>query len=118
MRPGTESSLVRAVLQLLALRRIPSWRANSGAAVFPATGTGRRRFVRFAGARGQSDILGLLPPAGRFLAVECKVPGRRPTPDQRAFLENVRRAGGLALVVTDVRQLQAALDGEASADPK
>jgi hypothetical protein len=45
--------------------------------------------------------------------VECKQKGGRLRPAQRAFLENVRRAGGLALVVDDVRQLQAALDKEA-----
>jgi hypothetical protein len=117
VRAPRESDLVAQCLALLQLRRIPSWRVNSGAAVFPATGTGRRRFVRFASAKGLSDIIGLLPAAagaaaGRFLAIETKLPGRKLTADQAAFLERVRAAGGLALVVTDVAELQAALDGE------
>jgi hypothetical protein len=85
-----------------------AWRQNQGA----LTGTrgGKRLFVRFAAMPGISDILGVLP-GGRFLAVECKRPGNRPTPEQAAFLAAVEAAGGLALVVRDVAELQAALDG-------
>jgi hypothetical protein len=69
---------------------------------------GKRRFVRFNGAKGCSDILGILP-GGRFMAVECKLPGNRPTADQQAFLDAVRTAGGLAVVVHDVAELALAL---------
>jgi hypothetical protein len=99
------------VLQLLALRRIPAWRANTGAMRIAGAG-GRQRFVRF-NVKGCADVLGLLPPSGRLLAVECKMPGRKTTADQRAFLDNVAAAGGLALVVTDLRDLVAALDAAA-----
>lgn len=44
--------------------------------------------------------------------VECKRPGGKLRPAQAAFLDNVRRAGGLAIVVSDVRQLGEALDAE------
>jgi hypothetical protein len=53
-----ETALVRACLELLALRRILAWRNNSGAFLL-GEGTGRR-FVR-AGLRGSADILGVLP---------------------------------------------------------
>jgi hypothetical protein len=95
---------------LLKLRHIPAFRVNSGAAVFPATGTGRWRFVRFTGARGLSDILGILPPHGRLLAVETKMPGGRLTADQQGFLNAITQAGGLGLVIRDVRELAEALD--------
>lgn len=36
---------------------------------------------------------------GRFLALEAKMPGKRPTAEQEAFLEAVRLAGGHACVV-------------------
>jgi hypothetical protein len=36
-------------LEYLRLRVVPAWRANSGAAVVPATPTSKRRFVRFSG---------------------------------------------------------------------
>jgi hypothetical protein len=60
--------------------------------------------------RGRHGILGLLTPSGRLLAAECKRPGNRPTPDQRGFLDAVRAAGGLALVVRDVGELAVTLD--------
>lgn len=103
----SETALVKACLQLLALRGIPSWRNNSGAL---AVG---KRFVRF-GHPGSSDILGILAPGGRLLAVECKTATGRLSPAQRAFLDNVTRAGGLALVVRDVAQLDRALTMEAT----
>jgi hypothetical protein len=107
MKAPRESDLVRACLQLLRVRGVFAWRANSGALAVQRGG--RRRVYRFAGARGLSDILGILPPAGRFLAVECKMPGRNLTADQRAFLDAIRAAGGVALLITDVGELQAAL---------
>jgi hypothetical protein len=102
-----ETDLVKACLEYLRLRGVMCWRQNSGA----VTGKhrGKRRFVRFNTARGCSDVLGILP-GGRFLAVEAKLPGRKVTADQQGFLDAVRAAGGLALVVTDVAELVAALD--------
>jgi hypothetical protein len=102
-----ESDILRSCLDLLRLRGVFAWRVNSGAVA--GEYNGRRRFVRFHGAPGCADIIGILP-GGRFLAVECKRPGNKPTPQQTAFLEAVRQQGGLALVVSDVRDLAAALD--------
>jgi hypothetical protein len=109
MKAPREGDLLKACLQLLQLHRIPCWRQNAGAATF-GSGAGRR-FVRFS-PPGTADILGCLPPSGRLLAVEVKRPGGRLTPAQAAFLDHVRAAGGLALVVRDVRDLQRALDLE------
>lgn len=109
MKAPTETALVNACLEYLRLRGIMAWRQNSGAAR-ARNSAGRERFVRFHGAPGCSDILGILPPNGRLLAVECKVCGRRPTLLQQAFLENVRAAGGLAVVVRSIRELEAALE--------
>jgi hypothetical protein len=122
MRAPRETDLVKAVLQYLALRGGVAWRANTGAFAFPAKG-GRRRFVRF-GPPGQADVLGVLAPTGRllacencarrgvFLAVECKMPGRKLTAQQSSFLEMVRNAGGVALCVTSVRELEDGLKSE------
>jgi hypothetical protein len=109
MKAPRETDLTKACLQLLALRGVLCWRQNSGAAVF---GQGKaRRFVQMTrGVKGISDILGILPPAGRFLAVECKRPGNKPTADQQGFLDAITAAGGAALVVHDVAELAAALE--------
>jgi hypothetical protein len=44
---------------------------------------------------------------GRFLAIECKAPGqrRRTTPLQERTIMEIHQAGGAALVVDDVSQL-------------
>ena len=102
MKAPSESGILRACLQLLALRGVPCWRANTGAARFGG------RFVKFNVA-GCADVIGCLPPSGRLLAVEVKKPGGRVRPAQRAFLARVATAGGLALVVHDVRELESAL---------
>jgi hypothetical protein len=59
--------------------------------------------VKF-GKKGASDIIGCLPD-GRFLAVEAKAPGKKPTKAQREYLERVAADGGLALVVDEVGSL-------------
>jgi hypothetical protein len=94
-----------------------AWRNNTGA--FPLDDGASRRYFR-AGLKGSSDILGLLPacpgrpeiPAGRFLAVETKRPGEKPTLAQEAFLAAVRARGGLALVVHSADELREGLRAE------
>lgn len=96
----SETNLVRACLRELRSRGCFVWRQNSGANVIPASAGQPRRFVRFNDAPGCSDIIGVTP-WGRFLAIECKVGRNKPTDKQRAFLDAVTAAGGIALVVTD-----------------
>jgi hypothetical protein len=103
MKAPRETALVKAALQLLHARGILAWRNNTG-----ATRIGKH-LVRF-GAVGSPDILGCLP-GGRLLACEVKLPGREPTVAQAAFLTAIAAAGGLALVLTDLRQLDTLLDG-------
>jgi hypothetical protein len=85
-------------------------RINSGAAIHDGPGEARR-FVRFAtwqilgrvlALAGVSDILACY--RGRFVAVEVKAPGKggNVSDAQRAFLEAVKRAGGVAIVADDV----------------
>lgn len=92
------------------------WRQNTGAVTLP--GKKKPRFVRFS-FKGASDLMGVLR-GGRFLACECKATGEEPTPNQQAFLDNVRDAGGLALWVDDpatlFEALQAIVRGGGAAD--
>lgn len=105
MKAPRETDLVGASLAYLGLARVFAWRCNGGAVKIG------KRFIRFASINGIADILGVLPD-GRFLAVECKRPGGRVRPDQRAFLDSVTASGGLALVVRDVLELQRLLQVE------
>jgi len=66
---------------------------------------GKGWYVRF-GPAGQSDILGLIPPHGRFLAIEVKRGGQGPTDDQLRFINRVNKAGGLAFVAYSLEDCQ------------
>jgi hypothetical protein len=106
MRKPREQDLVKPALQLLALRGAYVWRNNTGAT--SGEHQGKRRFIRF-GKPGSSDILGVLP-GGRFICVELKRKGNKPTALQRSFLEAVRSAGGAALVVSSLAELDRLLN--------
>jgi len=82
-----EQQLIGEILEYLSLRGIFAWRQNAGL------------------------ILGIIPPHGRFLAIEVKKPGRKPTAHQRAFLAEVKRMGGIALVAHSLEDVERVLDG-------
>jgi hypothetical protein len=108
------NTTLRGVLDLLVARRIDHWRNNTGAARYP--GNGKPRLVVF-GIKGGADVLAVLEPFGRWLAVETKAPaipllGRRKgqlSPAQRAFLGSVIGRGGVGVAIWDVRVLEAVL---------
>jgi hypothetical protein len=56
-----------------------------------------------------SDLVGLVGPQGRFLALEMKTPTGRVTDHEARFLERVRHHGGFACVVRSVNEARAAL---------
>jgi hypothetical protein len=103
-----EAAALAEVLQALRTHPAVVWcdRMNSGAHVVQ-TATGRR-FVRY-GFKGCPDVLGMLRD-GRLLACEVKAPAGRLRPEQAAFLELVRAAGGVALVARNCRDVFAAFD--------
>lgn len=110
MRKPRETDIVRQCLELLQLRGIPAYRQNQGG--MTAEYKGKARFIKFAGAKGISDIIGIVPPNGRYLAVECKMPGKKPTEEQTLFLERIRSCGGLSVVVTSASELNDFLEKE------
>lgn len=84
-------------------------RINSGAVV--AEYKGKRRFVRMNDTVGVSDLVVCL--RGRFVSVEVKRAGGRTEPkraaEQESFALTVERAGGVALTVESVAELEADL---------
>jgi hypothetical protein len=109
-----ESDILKTILEFLAWRKIPAWRNNSGAfggVHINRQGQAKKWFVRF-GKKGSSDILGVLPPNGKIIAIEVKKPGKHATSDQSVFLEEVRESGGLAGVCTDIEDVKDLLNIE------
>jgi hypothetical protein len=100
-----ESAVLKACLELLTLKRIWHWRQNAGA--IPLKDGGYRKFV---GLKGIADVLCVLSPQGRLLGIEVKAASGKLRPDQRAFGERLKAAGGLYCVVRNVRELQTFLE--------
>jgi hypothetical protein len=98
-----ENRVKAGVMKYLKLRRIYCWSNPSGAVrIRPG------KFMSF-GKKGSADIIGLLPPDGKFLAVEVKSMTGRASPEQREFLEAIKQQGGVAVVATSYRDVEAAL---------
>ncbi len=109
MKKQTETSLVKAIIEFLRLKGVYAWRNNSGA--FAAEGVTGRRFVRF-GLPGSADVLAVVPPRGRLLAVEAKIGRNQPTDMQLHFGAAINDAGGLWLVVRSLADLDELLTAE------
>lgn len=75
------------------------WRQNTGC-LQDKTG----RWIKYGLCVGSSDLIGIYK--GRFLAVEVKVPGKRPTSEQLNFIDVVNKAGGIAAWVTSVEEFR------------
>ncbi len=70
-------------------------RTNSGA-VRLTDANNRNRFIKLAHA-GTADITGCSR-EGKFLAIEAKIKPNKPTELQEAYLEEIRKRGGIAIV--------------------
>lgn len=104
-RQNAETVLMRACLDWIALHPgiVPkAWRNNSGLAILRGGGALQLAPI------GAPDIVGILAD-GRFLGVECKLPGEEPSAEQAEFLGLIQQSGGVALVVRGVDELGADL---------
>ena len=111
-----ERELRNAILTLLRAHGIAAWPTGVGA--FPASYGDTQRFVRM-GSKGMSDIIGCMPypdgvlgcpvKVGRLLAIEVKNPRGKVSPEQTAFLDTVKRAGGIAFVAHSVDEVKETL---------
>jgi hypothetical protein len=105
IRKPTETDLVRVVLDRLSLAGVLCWRNNSGALKVG------RRIVRF-GHPGSGDVFAVLPTnnpendVGQFVSIECKVGKNKPTVLQEEWARAVRAAGGVAVVVRSIQELE------------
>jgi hypothetical protein len=98
-----EAAVMSAVLKYLRLRKDRvAWveRLNSGAGQLAFADGARSQWMRFAW-RGAPDLIGQMTD-GRILCVEVKAPSGRLRPDQQAFLDVVRKQGGVAFVARSV----------------
>lgn len=105
--PMRETDLVYAILEFLAARRIMAWRNNTGGVTYPGK-DGKEYHVRF-NKKGHPDIGGIMP-NGRALAIECKRRGKKPTKEQREFLEDAVAHNALAFWTDDMDEAMRVVD--------
>lgn len=91
----TANDLTKQALMVLRLKGFHVWRQNNIAV------RGRKNSV----TPGISDILGFHKLTGRFLACEIKAGEDRLSKEQIEFLQNVKDAGGVSLVVRSINDL-------------
>jgi len=96
----SESAIQDSIKRAAPALGVLLFRNNSGVA---------RRRVRFGLAVGSSDLIGLLVPSGRFIAIEVKSASGKPTEEQLAFLDAVRAAGGFGAIVRSLDEARDAI---------
>ena len=83
-------------------KKIRAWLLSQGAYVFSP--------VQMGMGAHTLDILVCLK--GKFIGIEVKVPGKRPTPRQMMCMAEIERASGLAFWCTSLDEVQRVLEGQ------
>lgn len=93
IKPPLERDIEKAIQDAFWCKfRVKLWKIDSGCAGM------RRGSVGYSTMPpGFPDLLGVIHPSGRVLAIECKRPGNKPTEQQQAFLDVITKSGGVAL---------------------
>jgi len=107
----TETDILNLIRLALSDKGIINFRNNVGA-LKDING----RLVKYGLCIGSSDIIAIKPVVitpemvgstiGQFMAIEVKCQGKKPTVEQKRFLEIIRKHGGLAGVARSVEELE------------
>ena len=115
MRTVSEQTIQQRIRLACSRGPVRLWRNNTG-----RLRDERGQLVTFGLCPGSSDLIGfrslVITPemvgqtVAVFAAVEVKSPTGRPTPEQTAFIDHVRAAGGLAGIARSVEDAHRLLD--------
>ena len=94
-----ESDILKSILDYLRWCGVFCWR-NRTVGIWNEKGQG---YIP-AEMKGVSDISAVWQ--GRHIAIECKVPGNKPTDAQKEFLNNVIMSGGIAFIATSIEDVE------------
>lgn len=95
------NTLTKHALRMLDLNGFNVWRQNNVGVYDPV----KKVFRKNSTTPGISDILGYHRKSGRIIACEIKAGNDRLSADQEMFLNGIKRAGGIALVVRKIDDL-------------
>lgn len=99
-----ESEIQARIMIALSELGCTVWRNNTGAY------KDGNRYIRYGLTKGSSDLIGLTK-CGRFLAIEVKQPGKKPTNDQINFINHVNAKNGVGFVAYSVEDAKQKLNG-------
>ena len=99
----TASEITSAILAYLTTQGYTVWRQNTTGIYDPDT---KRWRVNPQGRRGVPDIIGFRNRDGLFIGVEVKAGRDQLRLHQKQFLDELKKAGGLAFVAHDLAQFQ------------
>lgn len=95
----SETELLTQVLRALAVEPgLVVWRNNTGQARVHGS------HVRYGLGNGSADIVGVLKPWGRFIALECKTDKGKASLDQFTWRNRVEEHGGVYGLVRSVEE--------------
>ena len=97
------ADITGAILAFLTKHGFKVWRQNTTGIYDPQTGRWRKNPQ---GCNGVSDIIGFRKSDGVFIGVEVKAGRDQLRDDQRAFLNELKVAGGLSFVAYSFSQFQ------------
>jgi hypothetical protein len=92
---SSANNLTKEAIRLLRLMGYHVWRQNNAAIWDPV----KKIFRKGSATPGISDIIGFHKKTACFIAVEIKIPPDKLSDHQVEFLEAVRRAGGIGVVI-------------------
>ncbi len=97
----SETALVKAILLHIGSRPdVRVYRNNTGCLI-----DDRGRPVKF-GLIGSADIIGLIAPHGRFLAIECKTQSGKQSDQQRKYQQMIESMGGIYILARKVEDVK------------
>jgi len=97
-----EKDIQNAIMDWLKLKGWYALRINSGAQ-FKENSKGKKYMIRLA-PPGTPDIIACTP-KGRFIGIEVKRPGNKPTKLQRETLQRITDCGGVGMWVRSLEEL-------------
>ena len=113
----SEADILRSIRLAIGGRDdVVIWRNSAGLAEHTDR-QGRRTKVPYGLCKGAADLIGIIKPSGRFLAIEVKTSTGKLRPEQKNFLRLIKSLGGVAGVARSVAEANAIVNiGKASAE--
>ncbi len=101
----SEKQIENQILEYLKFRSVMAWKVKSVGTYDAKLRVFRKPSPYYR--KGVSDILGIF--RGKPLAIEVKSIKGRTSPEQRAFLEDFAREGGIAMVARSIEDVERVL---------